>query len=166
MALYGYQIPKKHEREPVRTPWLAGPCMEFEYEVDGKIVQRQGHLGEIYQEGVYWIVASDDPKIMPRHFFLNSHFPWHHFKPWLLEAWTRDPYLPFCFKPTKRIPDEIIDQMRLLEGAQFERVIQTLRDQGFLPSLKKLHSKMYRFPAQLTWEEIRAACFPARKVSH
>ena len=161
MAIRGYKIPKNHERTPIKTPWLAGPLMKFQLEIDGQVIERQGHLNEFFEDGVYWIQAADDPSLNPRHFILNAHFPWYHFKPWLIHAWGSDPYLPFCLKPKKRIPEEIIENMKTLSEIQFIEIIQLLRKQGFLPKLRKLSHRLHRFPGELNWEEVRAHCFKA-----
>lgn len=164
MALKGYHVPDKHKRTPSKAQWLIGPCMEFDIEIDGQIVRRQGHLAEFYEQGVYWIAAADDPDLMPRHFILNQHFPWYHFKPWLLHAWAEEPVIHFCFKPLKRIPDPIIDNLKLLPEAEFIQALEALRARGFLPKLKTLDSKIYFKPASMTWEETRQHCFKAHEV--
>lgn len=165
MAIRGYKVPANHQRDPVKTAWLAGPLMEFQFEFNGEVQMRQGHLAEFFQDGIYWIQAADDPQIMPRHFILNNHFPWHHFQPMLLNAWSRDPYLPFCLKPDRRIPEEIIENLKLIEANQFPRTLDALRQQGFLPRLRKLSQHLRRFPADLNWEEVRAHCFKALPIT-
>lgn len=164
MAIRGYKIPAHHQRAPVKTAWLAGPLMEFQFEVDGQIQSRQGHLAEFFQNGIYWVQASDDPQLVPRHFILNGQFPWDHFQPMLLNAWSRDPYLPFCLKPITRIPEEIIHNLKLIDSIEFPKALDALRQQGYLPKLRKLSPQLKRFPADLNWAEIRAHCFKAIQI--
>ena len=157
MALYGYHIPKNHVRDPVATPFLTGPCFEFTLLIDGEEVIRQGHIAELYQDGVYWVIAADNPDLYPRHFFLNQHFPWKNYKTWIIESWARREYLPFCFTLKQKIEDELIDNLRLLGPDDFQKAIDAMRHNKILDRLRKLNSRLK--PAGLTWDEIKAACF-------
>ncbi len=157
MALYGYNVPKKHQRTQPKTAFLTGPCIEFQYIEDGQIVERQGHIGELYQNGVYWVIASDHPDIYPRHFFLNDYFPWNQYKSWVVESWARLNYLPFCFTLKKKIGDDLIGQLRLLDNNEFQDALVAMRKKKILDPLRKLTSRMK--PGEMTWDQIKAACY-------
>lgn len=99
---------------------------------------RQAALFSCSKDGSLVLDARDGKK--PARFTLTSkdNFPWEAFIGKLLIAWQLGDYsdVPPQFKPQKRIPQFVLDELPAEPLANKLKVLATLRKQGYFPALK------------------------------
>ena len=99
--------------------------------------ERQAALFSCYRDGTLLLDSRDGMK--PARFYLTAGdtFPWEEFIGKLLYAWQLSDYegIPAAFRPKKRIPQYVIDELPAEPTANKLKVLATLRSQGFFPAL-------------------------------
>ena len=101
------------------------------------MMERLAALFACYKDGSLLLDARDFKK--PARFVLTQadNFPWEQFIEKMLFAWQLGDYtdLPPQFKPLKRIPQFVLDELPAEPTANKLKVLATLRTQGYFPAL-------------------------------
>lgn len=67
----------------------------------------------------------------------GSDFPWADYLPLVYRAWRHNQKVPEPFKPLRRIPEPIFDQLIQIPLSEQMQVLKALRKGGFLPRVRE-----------------------------
>ena len=102
-----------------------------------QMTERQAALFACYKDGSLLLDSLDYKK--PARFTLTQSdvFPWDEFIGKMLYAWQLGDYrdLPQQFRPQKRIPQFVLDGIGKEPTASKLKILATLRQQGYFPTL-------------------------------
>jgi hypothetical protein len=139
----------------MKGPLLTIPVYSSE---QSAVVQRSGYLKDLYSEGVAYIEASDNLK--PEGFFIKNGFDLDFYLGRMVLAWQGNLRVPAPFRPRKRIPVKILDNLAQMDPLSRFETINGLREAGILPRLKKLSPGTQ--PEELDWSAVPGLCFKTK----
>ena len=138
-----------------------GPIFEVDlYQKQVLVDKRQAFLYKMYHDDIAFMIAVDAPEMEPRQFFVKNGIDYSKLTDYLVGAWEVDAELPYSYKAVKRIPESIIQQFKNLSLHDRLVVIDSLRQNEFLPSLTPL--KKGTQPLRLTWPEVAGLCYSGK----
>lgn len=99
--------------------------------------ERQGTVLQCFRDGALLIEGKDGKK--PARFYMTTkdNFPWGNFIQKMLVAWQLSDYegVPREFRPLKRIPQFVLDNILKETPANQLKVLAALRQQGYFCTL-------------------------------
>lgn len=152
---------KPSQRTSLQIP--RGPIFKVDlYQKHILVDKRQAFLYKLYHDNIAFMIAVDSPEVEPRQFFIKNGLDYSKLTDYLVGAWQVDAEVPYAFKALKRIPEYIIQQLKILKVEDRLVVIASLRQSGFLPLLKPLQKGTQ--PLRLTWPEVAGLCYTGKDV--
>jgi hypothetical protein len=145
------------KRGPSNMPFFSPPQLILKLK-DG---DRMGFATHFYQRNIVAIQATDEAEKSPRQFFIKDGMDWATFLDVLIQKWNQglSKQIHPAFRLLKPIPPVLMESILTLPEAEKRVVIDSLRNNGFLPPLNEL--KAGNQPHGILWDEVRSLClFP------
>lgn len=97
--------------------------------------QRKVILRALLENGSVLVEAIDGLK--PAQFSVHgTQFPWGNYLPKIYRAWYLSNPVPAHFKPLKRIPNPVIEQLEKATQVEQMQILKALRQADFLPRIR------------------------------